>query len=239
MDLVVAYTATVFEDDETESCGPLVQLRADGNGVAAPGMGFLIQPDLDELFYIQISWNFTASPPGTRAVCTFGGGPPVSIVATPSRLGEIVFGVGQLHSFPEGKSSLFGLHWSSTPPFGTIQLGRSLESLVSRTASFFGDPSSLIRIFVRRVQTNYAAGNAFYRSFMFAWSSNSRDERSGLGLFEFPAHQMTHIWAIIEPANSSLENVWFNEGIAEFYSVVLPSRFVIYSRATFIERMNL
>ena len=44
-----------------------------------------------------------------------------------------------------------------------------------------------------------------------------------------------HNWPVLDVLG---EDQWYNEGVAEYYSIVLPYRFGIYTRQMFIERMN-
>jgi predicted metalloprotease with PDZ domain len=55
-------------------------------------------------------------------------------------------------------------------------------------------------------------------------------------LVEFLAHEMAHNWPRLD---LPLEHSSYTEGIAEYYSLVLPYRFGIYTREMFVERMNL
>jgi predicted metalloprotease with PDZ domain len=111
-----------------------------------------------------------------------------------------------------------------------------LQKLALEMASFFRDSSPLIRVFIRHAHNLCATGEAFYRTFVFFWTSLALEESSDADYLEFLAHEMVHNWPRLDVPP---EHSWYNEGIATYYSIVLPYRFGIYTRETFIERMNL
>ncbi|KAL1981355.1 hypothetical protein VTN96DRAFT_2746 [Rasamsonia emersonii] len=240
--LTVEYRATPREVDESTPCGPQVALERETCGLSGAGLGFLLIPVTPEdvLYDITIEWDLSYAPAGTRAVCTFGEGPHVAVREKVAVLAECFFAVGQLKSYPNvTTNNSFGLYWLAEPPFDARALGEQLERLVPRMAAFFHDDEQLFRIFVRRNEYKCASGRGLYRGFVFAWTPIfPKDADTVQG---FLLHEIVHNWPRLGFTTGGPEDLvdsWFNEGIAEYYSLILPYRFGIFSEEEFVQRFN-
>ena len=237
--LVAKYQAKPRHVDEFTKCGPQIALEKEDSGMSAAGMAILLRPAGDETFDITIDWDLSASPPGSRSVCSFGEG-RVATKAKAVTLDECFFEVGAVKSFPPSTiDQPFGLYWLDEPTLNASALGRQLETVVPQAAAFFEDEDPLFRIFIRRNVQKCTSGRGLHRGFVFAW--NSVVPRDSDGISEFLFHEIVHNWprlGFYTGGPEDLADGWFNEGIAEYYSLVLPFRFGIFSRDEFIRRMN-
>lgn len=253
-ELTVEYTATPWYPTETSPCGPQIALERDGSGLTAAGMDFIIRPanlveaNVDKMV---IEWNLSDAPAGTRVVCSLGEGPKVESSLKPSVLDECFFAVGPLQSYPSpgGRTSSeqdgtkhFGMYWLETPNFDAPELGRTMERLFPKMASFFQDDDPTYRIFVRRNVQKCVSGRGLHRGFVFAWTTIApRDPDLTL---EFLMHETVHNWPRLGhsaggPTMEEMADGWYNEGIAEYYSLILPYRFGVITEEDFVRRLNI
>ena len=239
--LIVDYRAMPREVNELTQCGPQIALEKDGRGLTGAGMAFIIGlASEDVLFDITIEWNLSSAPPGTRALCTFGEGQRVSTRQKASVLDECFFALGALKSYPpETTGGQYGMYWLDDPPFDASALGKQLECLLPKMIALFHDQESLYRIFIRRNVYKCVSGRGLHRGFVFAWTSVSpRDEDM---ITEFLYHEIVHNWPRLGFTTGGAEDLvdgWFNEGIAEYYSLILPYRFGIFKENEFVYRLN-
>lgn len=208
------------------------------------GMGFLLRPtmQLEELVETMvIEWQLSDCPMGTQAVCSLGEGLKVVSTLKPSILDECFFAVGPLQSYPVRKdggasdhtnSNPFGMYWLETPDFDAPELGRKMQQLFPKMASFFRDPDPTYRIFIRHNVQKCMSGRGLHRGFVFAWTDLAPRDPDYTD--EFLMHETVHNWPRLghSPGGPTMEEMadgWFNEGIAEYYSLVLAFRFGIFN----------
>jgi hypothetical protein len=241
--LTVLYRAIPRDTNDFTQCGPQIALERDENGLTGAGMGFIIILADDVLVDVVVEWDLSSSPTGTRAVCTFGEGRRVEVKKIKvSILSESFFAVGSsLKSYPPNDTTSFGMYWLADPPFDAVALGARMESLSKQMAAFFHDPKDLYRIFMRRNPYRCASGRGLYQGFVFSWTPlvPPRDEDS---ITQLLFHEFVHNWPRIGPTTGTIEDYkdgWFNEGIAEYYSLILPHRFGIFTEEELIEKLNL
>lgn len=135
----------------------------------------------------------------------------------------------------------FGAYWLGTPDFDVSALGHKMQQLFPKMAAFFRDEDPAYRIFVRHNVQKCVSGRGLHRGFVFAWNEiMPRDPRE---TDEFLMHETVHNWPRLGhsaggPTAEEVVDAWFNEGIAEYYSLILPYRFGVFSEEDFIERFN-
>jgi predicted metalloprotease with PDZ domain len=96
-------------------------------------------------------------------------------------------------------------------------------------ADFFGDREARYRVFARRDPFEKSGGGtAAARSFMFGYSAATFQDVDGMQ--NLLAHEMVHNWPHMDDEPAGLAT-WYNEGCAEYYSVVLPWRAGLSSQA--------
>lgn len=217
-------------------------------------MDFILRPANELEILVDtgvIEWLLDHTPPGTRAVCSLGDGAKIVSKLKPSVLDECFFAVGPLQSFPlpqdvassEGsEDGRFGMYWLETPNFDAPELGRKMERLLPKMASFFQDRDPTYRVFVRRNVQKCVSGRGLHRGFVFVWTTIA--VRDSDCTDEFLMHETVHNWPRLghSPGGPTIEEMvdgWFNEGIAEYYSLILPYRFGVIKELDFIRRVNI
>lgn len=264
-EVTIDYKARPWNPTESSPCGPQIALERDTGGLTGAGMAFILRPaealtrDVDG---VVINWDLSDTPSGSRAVCSLGEGVQVVASVTPSVLDECFFAVGPLHSYPpalnpvsdtnEGENAVpktqnsstgpYGMYWLGTPNFDASALGHKMQQLFPKMAAFFHDEDPTYRIFLRHNVQKCVSGRGLHRGFVFAW--NTIMPRDPNETDEFLMHETVHNWprlghSVGGPTAEEIVDAWFNEGIAEYYSLMLPYRFGIFSEEEFIERFNI
>lgn len=228
-------------------------------------MAFILRPAeaLEKIVNtVAIKWDLSDAPSGSRAVCSLGEGVVVLADVRPSMLDECFFAVGPLNSYPPAptlatnadaskgvvsqmendSSGTFGIYWLGAPNFDVSALGYKMQQLFPKMAAFFHDEDPTYRIFVRYNVQKCVSGRGLHRGFVFAW--NTIMPRDPNETDEFLMHETVHNWPRLGhskggPTAEEVVDAWFNEGIAEYYSLILPYRFRISSDDEFIERFNI
>jgi predicted metalloprotease with PDZ domain len=242
-ELAIEYTAAPWDATEASPCGPQIALERDGGGLTAAGMSFILRPNTNAVLDTTIEWDLSSAPPGTRAVCSLGEGVRVTAQVKAADIDECFFAVGPLHSYPAGETGgPFGTYWLSSPPFDAAALGAKMEALFPKMAGFFTDADPTYRIFIRRNVQKCVSGRGLHRGFVFAWTSIAPRDSSEID--EFLMHETVHNWPRLghSPDGPTLEEMadgWWNEGIAEYYSLFLPFRFGIFPEHDFVDRLNI
>lgn len=259
-EVTVNYEARPWNPTESSPCGPQIALERDAGGLTGAGMGFLLRPaeTLGDLVdTVHVMWDLGDTPSGSHAVCSLGEGIDVVANVTPSVLDECFFAVGPLNSFPPTPTSPItdaserggtldssGMYWLGNPNFDASALGQKMQQLFPKMAAFFHDDEKdpTYRIFLRRNVQKCVSGRGLHRGFVFAWNTvvpRDPDETD-----EFLMHETVHNWprlghSVGGPTAEEMVDAWFNEGIAEYYSLVLPYRFGILSEGEFLQRVNI
>jgi predicted metalloprotease with PDZ domain len=78
-------------------------------------------------------------------------------------------------------------------------------------------------------------GSALTHSFVVGWHEQTVDSVERLDAFI--DHELVHEWVQLD--GSYEESVWLNEGLADYYGVVLPFRAGLLSEEAFLDRVNL
>lgn len=246
--LTVQYQATPRQVNAYTSCGPPVAMEKDNGGLSGAGLAFLLIPSAGDgnsnvAHDIVIEWDLSLAPSATRVACTFGEGQRVVVHERLSVLSECFFAVGPLKSYPAAAvDSPFRMHWLSEPPFKAYTLGKQLQKLVPRMAMFFGDDDideKLFQVFIRRNEYKCASGRGLYQGFVFSWTPLCPKDEDIVQ--DFLIHEIIHNWPRLGFTTGGPEDLidgWFNEGIAEYYSLILPYIFNILTEDQFIQQFN-
>ncbi len=197
---------------------PYFDFRSEKGGVNGAGLTFLAVPKVEHMVDFELNWDLSQMPKGSQGVWSFGKG-QVKKECQPSTIQFSYYAVGLVRSVEEGD---FGLYWFSDPPFDVKKVARRTQTLFNYMSKFFKDREGTYRIFVRRDPFEKSGGGtAAARSFMFGYSHAT--ETTVESMQNLLAHEMAHNWPNIpdEPPGYA---TWYNEGTAEYYSVVLPYR---------------
>ncbi|MCJ1333681.1 hypothetical protein MMC10_010381 [Thelotrema lepadinum] len=237
--LTARYRVSPRHTDEYTKCGPQIAVEREDSGMSGGGMAFILRPAGDEIFDFSIDWDLSSAPPGTRGVCSLGEG-KVTAKVKAAVLDECFFEVGAVKSYPANAvDSPFGLYWLDEPTFDVPSIGRELEVVVPQTMAFFHDQDPSFRVFIRRNVYKCNSGRGLYRGFVFAWNHIVPRDRDGT--LEFLFHEIVHNWPRLDFYTGGPEDLadgWYNEGIAEYYSLILPLRSGIFSEGEFVKKLN-
>ncbi|KAF3023098.1 hypothetical protein E8E14_013392 [Neopestalotiopsis sp. 37M] len=235
--ITMSYTALPRLVNSSTMNAPSFDLRQQPGGLLGSGYGFLATPPSTgrQSYQVTVTWDLKASPPGTTAVWTWGEGPePITRTLDVNEIAGTYFMVGKLQSFTKSR---FGLYWFGEPPLNTTQLGSELFKMFERMSSFFRDETDPYRVFLRyNPYPGSMAGTALIRSFMFSYDDDDCQHPRPFGEYLlFLSHESVHNWVRLD--GSGTDN-WYEEGLAEYYSIMLSRRAGLLSNDSFRYELN-
>jgi predicted metalloprotease with PDZ domain len=241
-DVVVTYRAIphviTFETRST----PDFDLRAEAGGISGAGLMLLALPDKamsaesadDKTRYnISLHWDLTDMPAAARGVWSTGEG-DVNLIGTPETIADTFYMAGPVKSIPEEGKAKFGFYWLSQPHFDVITVAKNVKQYYDFAAKFFHEPDSDFRVFLRKNPSHAHSGTALNHSFMMGWNDYKRDTPQSL--HALLAHEVTHNWPHLQGDYGDV--TWYDEGGAEYYSILLSRRAGIYDDARFLKELN-
>ncbi|MDZ7812839.1 MAG: hypothetical protein U5L74_06890 [Ideonella sp.] len=218
----VSYGAAPRVVNRETRMGPLFDLRAEAGGVIGSGHYFLALPPDEIKRSVSLKWDLSGLPTGWRGVWSLGEGDQTALL-TPDDLAGSFFAAGPVKSYPHQASGPFGLYWLSEPPFDAREVAQHIQALYRHMAQFFKDTDGTYRVFIRANPHPGSGGTALSRTFMFGYDSADGKAIQGLEMQMLLAHEMTHNWPVLEEEDPALVS-WYNEGMAEYYSILLSLR---------------
>ena len=222
-------------DAETRN-GPLFDLRSESGGALGAGVYFFAIPPGDQPQRIDLKWDLSQLPPGSRGVWSFGEGEQIR-VAPADTLQFTFYAFGPLKSEPKEGSGNFNLYWLAPPPFDMLKLARDTRTLHDYMSKFFHDGSSSYRVFARANPYPAGGGTALHESFMFGYGAGG-ESAAGTDLQMLIAHEMSHNWPRLDDKDKHAETAWYTEGTAEYYSSALSYRAKVIDVAKFLKVVN-
>ncbi|PZQ57284.1 MAG: hypothetical protein DI570_20100 [Phenylobacterium zucineum] len=218
-DVVVSYKAPPRKITAATNNGPLFDLREENGGFAGSGNGFIATPVAAGPYRVKLTWDLSASAPGSRGIWSLGEG-TVETVVPADVLAFSYYYVGPMQSYPPKDDPGFDFYWLSPTPFDANELGAKMKALFGSMATFFNDGGGSYRVFVRQNPYKGTGGTGLARSFMFGYHPPAKPTLESLqGLL---AHEMAHTWPAMQGDHG--ETAWYSEGMAEYYSTVLSWR---------------
>ncbi len=213
------FSVTPRQVPEGYRSSPYFDFRAEEGGANGAGITFLGEVPWDAPCRMRFCWELSLLPEGCRGASSHGDG-DFELEGMPDLLTNAYYAVGQLRSSGDG---LFGFYWFSRPPFDADALSAWTRRMYMRMAAFFHEEGKPYRIFVRRDPfAQSGGGTALLRSYMFGYSDAMRPSTDSL--WNLLCHEMAHNWTRMKDEPYG-ECTWYQEGGAEFYSVMLPLRF--------------
>lgn len=222
--VVMNFVAHPVKVDSKTPIGGRYELRRDQGGLQCMGLSTIPIPwdvslTTKARYRMEIEWDLSDAPQGTRAVSSFGEG-RVQRVHPPFDLWRMVFTVGPLKSYPldAPRGGHFGFYWFGKPPTSITALPPVCEELFAKMSNFFRDKASEenpYRIFVRRATPARGfGGSGGIRSFVLEYD-DAIDTISQDEIFTLLAHEMVHNWPLMaaDSKEDDLDLVaWYNEG---------------------------
>ncbi|BBC30999.1 hypothetical protein SGFS_022930 [Streptomyces graminofaciens] len=236
-DVTVDYVAPVRIVDATTANGPLFDLRAEGAGISGAGISFLALPELEATFDTEVRWDLKELPSEARGVSSHGEG-TVRRTTTLESVACTFFMAGVLHSHPPEPHPTFGMFWLSPPTFDAALIGRQSRILYEEMCRFFREPAPGFRVFVRKHPYRGLGGSLLpgSRGYMFGWSDS--ETHTIEELTRLLAHETVHNWPLLDGWEDPSQVSWYNEGVAEYYSIFLPHRVGLISDEAFLDSLN-
>lgn len=233
--VTIRYAAPLREITRATRNGPLFDLRAQPGGAIGSGMYIFALPETESQYRIDLRWNLSALPRGSRGVWSLGEGRQRH-VGQIDVLQQTFYAFGAVRSEPANGRGDFGLYWFGDPPFDVERVAEQVRPLYAYMSNFFRDPpGETYRVFIRQNLHPSGGGTALRRSFMFGYGIDG--ETTANGLQQLLAHEMAHNWPRLIDSQHAL-TAWYTEGAAEFYSLRLLYRAGLMSLDDFAEAMN-
>ncbi len=220
---------------KTAKRGPQIDLQAAGGGISGAFVSFLCVPNLQGTVQAHVHWNL---PKGQSAVSSYATGDFVQDLNRDA-LRNTLFLAGQLRTYP-----------SPAPVQGlsTFSLGLPPESLeraaqwTSRAfdgerQAFQGSPTAPFRFMIRSYEGGpFASGRAGHASFLLYLPVGM--DPGGSGLHDLVAHEMVH--GLIEDLDAAPgdEGLWYTEGTADYFKLILPYSAQLYTPREYLDLIN-
>ena len=220
-------------DDLPVGAHPPLDLREEDGGLSGTGHVFLALPPLDGPFDVSVRWRIQGAP-DLSGVCSFGTG-DLELGPTPlERLLDCHFVVGAVSAVQHPLLPV-SAHFLTRPSFDVEPFVDHTARTHSALAATFGEPAPEFRIFFRHNPHHRGLGGAaLSRSFVAGWNENTA--RTVEDLEAFIDHELVHEWVGIDGTYD--EVVWHNEGLADYYGILLPFRAGMVGTRSFLARVN-
>ncbi len=209
---------------------PVFDLGFEEGGMTGSGMTFM--PSFKEGTYeYTVNWNLEQLPEGSRGAWSFGEG-RITRSGNESLLQTTFYSAGQLDCVKMGR---FGYYWMKNETI--LPLAVLAAQIFAYESRFFKDEGEAYNIFSRHTEAaeQRAGGTALTRSYMYIYKDNAQLDPSWIK-FLF-AHEIVHNWITMKNEPFGI-TTWYIEGMAEFYSVLLPWRMGIITRDELLLELN-
>jgi hypothetical protein len=215
--------------------GPPFDVRPQGGGLSGSLNTFLIMPDTERPFMIDIGWDLDALAPGSVGVTSFGEGDTRSPGPVDRLIATFIM-AGPLGEFPRGKQeSRFSGYWIGKPAFDAYEMLQWSQRAYEMVADFFGDTDPpAFRVFLRGNPYPGGGGSALMNSFLLSFPDTEADVTE---LRETIAHETVHNWisSIGGPPGTTL---WFSEGMTVHYTRELLFRSGLFTAKEYLDSVN-
>lgn len=222
----VLYTVELRQAGEN----PVFDLGYEEGGMTGSGMTFM--PAFPEGTYDYVlNWDLNGLPGGAKGVWSYGEG-RVERKGDEHLLVHTFYGAGLLDGLRLGN---FGYYWFSNDEI--LKNAVVTAQIFRYESEFFQDGGEPYTIFARRTSLAQprAGGTALNRSYTYIYHPDHMPSMEWMK-FLF-AHEMVHNWIQIEDEPFG-RCTWYREGMAEYYSAVLPWRMGIVTKEELCRELN-
>lgn len=203
---------------QTTSGHPPNDLRREAGGVTGTGNIFLALPPATRRWRMTLEW------PGASSIDT-----PVE--GTTDVLADC-------HYLAGGTSESCGpvtTWWLTPPPFDVRVFTEQIAGLHQVYAETFAHgKAGRLRVFLRSNTSPGLSGAGFPMSFVVGFDATHPD--TGPRMYHHLAHELVHSWVTLDGEHDFYS--WYVEGLADYFSSVLPYRHGLIDRATFLAEIN-
>ena len=214
-DVTIRYTFIPQGQGKFTRSHPFFDTIPEKNGALIPGVTSLINVP-DRTYKVELEWDLSDTPEGTRAACTYGEG-NVQFEADCQTYTFNIMIVGRLKGSESGGK--YRVWWLDDELPDKEHVEKSLPVLLQEIFNYFHEQDSPYSVFFRKEPYEISGGGTqFPGAFVYGYSEacplNMEEALNTL------AHETVHRWTKME--NLKGEGVWFNEGMAEYYSMLIP-----------------
>lgn len=211
---------------------PVFDLGHEPGGMNGAGMTFMPAFETDEEIAYVLDWDLSALPRRAVGAWSFGEG-HVAQTGRKTLLQETFYSAGMMDSVRLGN---FSYYWF--PNDKVAETALTTARIFSYESAFFKDAGEPYTIFTRHApwaDPKRAGGTALTRAYMYLYKDDGQLDPSWLK-FLF-AHEMVHNWVHLSD-NPFGTCTWYVEGMAEYYSSVLPMRMGAVSAGELAAELN-
>lgn len=217
--ITLHYRVYPREVPETYTSSPYFDLRNEQGGMNGAGVPFMVLLP-EGTFEITLRWDLSQMPSGARGVWCKGEG-DVTLTAPQELLAFSYYAVGDVKTWAAPGNNRFEVHWLSDPGFDMVAVAQRVYMLFNYVSAFFEDRDAPFKVFARKDPFEKSGGGtALADSFMFGYSDAAIPTPDDIQ--NLLAHEMVHNWPHM--GESEAYRTWYDEGTAEYYSIVLPYR---------------
>lgn len=219
---------------EGYSASPYYDFRNEPYGLNFSGAFAFILPDNSVRFNFSLIWDMDEMPEEARGVWSLGtGNVEKELCAWDVRFSYFACGIMNVEEVGD-----FGIYWFGETPFNIRSVTKRLSNLFVYMANFFKDDNPVYRIFLRRDPFEKSGGGSgALRSFMSGYSAFGEESMDMERWFCILAHEMVHNWPMGDDSVTGTMT-WYMEGMAEYYSAVLPFRAGLVDAAYTVNQLN-
>lgn len=235
----VAYLAEPIAEEPRPATPPL-DLRREGDGLSGALKCFLVLPpgpeELTFALRLEVPRTGGGSTDGWLAVSSLGEGDSHESEfagAGLEHLGDTYVMWGDLASRHRRDGQL-SMWWLTSPGIDLEAFAERLGRTYEVMSEVFDAPRHPYRVFLRTHP--HRGGNASAHPASFVMAMNPANPMTEESLYETIAHELVHEWLHLDgPVD---EVTWFNEGAADYYSLLLPFREGLLDQDAFLRAVN-
>lgn len=237
--IAVEHLAQPMEAEPPAATPPL-ELRREGGGLSGALKTFVALPPGPEDLAFELVWRNQStaegSPTGWMAATSWGerdGSDGALVGEGLERLGDTYLMCGDLtqRHVRDGQLSIW---WLTQPGIDVVAFLDRLGTTYQAMSETFAVPSHPYRVFFRTHPHRGVNGSAHPASFVLG--VNPEQPLATTRLYETLAHELVHEWLRLDGLDGEVR--WFNEGAADYYSLVVPFRARLLDDEAFVESVN-
>jgi predicted metalloprotease with PDZ domain len=232
-DVEISYLAEPETDDPRAATPPL-ELRAEGGGLSGALKCFLLLPPGQDDATFELRWTAAGGGVFVTSLGETDGDDTVLTGAGLERLGDTYVMWGDLadRHLRDGELSIW---WLTEPGIDVEAFRARLGTTYRLMAETYGAPGRPYRVFLRTHPHRGLNGSAHPASFVMALNPDHPLDTGSI--YETLAHELVHEWLHLD---GPVEDVtWYNEGAADYYSLVVPFRARLIEEDAFLAAVNL
>jgi hypothetical protein len=232
----VAYLARPI-DAEPLAATPPLELRGEGGGFSGAIKCFLLLPGGPQNVAFELRWEQPAGPTQAwMAVTSLGealGGDGDLVGVGLELLGDTYVMCGDIIK-GHHRDGEMATWWLTPPGFDVVEFTDQLGKTYQVMSEAFEAPAHPFRVFLRTHPHRGLNASAHPASFVMA--VNPANPLAVSKIYETIAHELVHEWLHLDGTDEEVR--WFDEGAADYYSLVLPLRAGIIDEERFLDAVN-